>query len=81
MHGGNPEALSRIETLVRVVLPRAGSEQDAVGQATAIVAGLIQREAFTMSYSDAFFLLAIIMLLATLASLTMRRPQLPGRFL
>lgn len=81
VHSGNPEALSRMEALARTLRPRAPGEQDAVGQATAMVARVVQREAYTMSYADAFFLLGIIMLLATVASLVMRRPSLPGRFL
>ncbi len=81
VHSGNSEALIRIETLARTLRPRASGEQDAIGQATAMVARVVQREAYTMSYADAFFLLGIIMLLATVTSLAMRRPSLPGRFL
>lgn len=79
--GGSVDAAARIDTLAQALLPRAANQSEAYGQATAMLVNTVHREALILSYSDAFLMIGAIMLLATLLSLALRRPLLPGRFL
>lgn len=81
VQSGSPEVVSRIDTITHMLRLRATGAQDAASQANVMLGKVIQREAFTLSYSDAFFVIGMIMLLAVAASLALRRPPLPGRFL
>ncbi|MCO5151562.1 MULTISPECIES: DHA2 family efflux MFS transporter permease subunit [unclassified Shinella] len=81
VESGDADVAARIETLAQTVLPRAANPQEAVGQATALLARTVQREAYVLSYADAFLLIGAIMLLATALSLALRKTLLPGRFL
>jgi DHA2 family multidrug resistance protein len=81
VESGDVDVAARIETLAQTVLPRAANPQEAVGQATALLARTVQREAYVLSYTDAFLLIGAIMLLATALSLALRKTLLPGRFL
>ncbi|CAN7299801.1 DHA2 family efflux MFS transporter permease subunit [Rhizobium sp. LjRoot30] len=81
VESGSADVTARIETLAQTLLPRAGNPQEAVGQATALLARTVQREAYVLSYADALLLIGMIMLLATALSLALRKTLLPGRFL
>jgi DHA2 family multidrug resistance protein len=76
---GVGEAATRLGAIGAMLQPKTGS--DATQQAAIVIARAVQRDAFVMSYADAFFVLGAIILLATGVSLGMRRAPLPGKFL
>ncbi|MDF8357635.1 MFS transporter [Ensifer adhaerens] len=81
VQSGSAEVTSRLQMLASGLQSQGAGAQDALAQATAMIARSIQREAFVLSYSDAFFALGIVTLLGVVLTLGMRRPALPGRFL
>ncbi|MGO4625099.1 DHA2 family efflux MFS transporter permease subunit [Ensifer sp. 2YAB10] len=81
VQSGGTEVDQRLQTLAKGFRLQGASAQDALVQATAVIGRSLQREAFVLSYSDAFFVLGVVTLLAVAITLGMRRPVLPGRFL
>lgn len=55
--------------------------EETVGPATVMIARTVQREAYVMAYADAFTMLGMLVMLATLASVIIRPSKLPGRLL
>lgn len=81
VQGGDSEVQARIESVARMLQSRATDENDATQQATLILARIVQRESFLLSYCDAFLALGLLILIATALSLLLRKIQLPGKFL
>ncbi|WP_158665143.1 DHA2 family efflux MFS transporter permease subunit [Ensifer adhaerens] len=81
VQSGAAEVNQRLQTIANGFRSQGASAQDALAQATAVVGRSLQREAFVLSYSDAFLVLGIATLLVVAITLAMRRPTLPGRFL
>ena len=81
VQAGSVAVQSRLDALSPTLDARAAGAPDAMAQATALLARTVQREAFVMAYADAFLVLGVTFLLATLAVLFFRRASLPGKFL
>ena len=81
VQSGAAEVDQRLQVLANGFRVSGASAPDALAQATAVIGRSLQREAFVLSYSDAFFVLGIVTLLAVAITLGMRRPAMPGRFL
>jgi len=77
---GGPAA-QRLDALSQALDSYFPDTVGATKAATALVARLVQREAFVLAYRDAFLLLGGMMLIAALISLLFRRPILPGKLL
>jgi DHA2 family multidrug resistance protein len=71
----------RIEALSQALASHLPDAATATKATTALVARLVQREAFVLAYRDAFLLLGSMMLAAALISLLFRRASLPGKLL
>lgn len=78
---GSGPATQRIEALSQALSARYPDSEAAARAATALVARVVQREAFVLAYRDAFLLLGIMMLAAIVISFCFRRTPLPGKLL
>lgn len=70
----------RIEALSQTLMSHL-PDVTATKAATALIARLVQREAFVLAYRDAFLLLGSMMLAATLIGFLFRKTPLPGKLL
>jgi DHA2 family multidrug resistance protein len=65
----SPRTAQAIDQFTHVVAAKAPDTSAAHMQAVAVLANMVRREAFTMAYSDCFFVLGIALLLAILGLL------------
>ncbi len=78
---GAADVQYRIESLAAALDAHNSDQAIATARATAILARTVQQEAFVLAYSDMFAAIGLVVILAALVTLFMRRPLLPGKFL
>lgn len=78
---GAADVQYRIESLAAALGAHNSDPAIATARATAMLARTVQREAFVLAYSDMFAVIGLVIVLAALVTLLMRRPPLPGKFL
>jgi DHA2 family multidrug resistance protein len=71
----SPRTAQAIDQLTHVVAAKAPGASVAHQQAVAELANMVRREAFTMAYSDCFFVLGIALLVAMLGLLLVPKPR------
>ncbi|AUH64784.1 hypothetical protein CX676_11910 [Paracoccus zhejiangensis] len=81
VESGSALVQGRIDATAATLEAQAIDPALAADQATAMLAGTVQREAFVLAYADMFLLLGIALALTALLTLFMYRPKLPGKFL
>lgn len=78
---GAADVQGRIDRTAAMLEAHNSDPTTVTAQATAMLATTVQREAFVLAYSDMFVMIGLAIALAALATLFMRRPKLPGKFL
>ncbi|KAB2661638.1 multidrug efflux MFS transporter [Brucella tritici] len=78
---GAADVQGRIDRTAAMLEAHNSDPTTVTAQATAMLTRTVQREAFVLAYSDMFVMIGLAIALAALATLFMRRPKLPGKFL
>ena len=74
----NEATRERIDSLTRYFLTHGVSDQaEATHQAIVAIGQIVRRQAYIMAFSDTFYLLGMVLLIALVAALMLRKPQ-PG---
>ena len=81
VQGGDAMVQARQEATAAGLEAQGVDPTTAAAKASATLAGVIQREAFVLAYSDMFLILGLLMAAMSLVTLFMYRPKLPGKFL
>ena len=78
---GAADVQARIDRTATMLEAYNSDPAKVTAQATLMLARAVQREAFVLAYSDIFVLIGVGITLTALATLFLRRPLLPGKFL
>ncbi|TWI38247.1 DHA2 family efflux MFS transporter permease subunit [Paracoccus sulfuroxidans] len=81
VQGGDAAVQARLEASAAGLQAQGVDPATAAAKASATLAGIVQREAFVLAYSDMFLILGLLMAAMSLVTLFMYRPKLPGKFL
>ncbi len=73
----NEATRARIDSLTQYFLTHGVSDQaEATHRSIVAIGQIVRRQAYVMAYSDAFYLLGVVLLIALVAALLLRKPQL-----
>ena len=73
----NEATRARIDSLTQYFLSHGVADQaEATHQAIVAIGRTVRRQAYVMAYGDTFFLLGVVLLIALVAALLLRKPQL-----
>ena len=73
----NEATRARIDSLTQYFLTHGVSDQaEATHRAIVAIGQTVRRQAFVMAFSDTFYLLGVVLLIALVAALLLRKPQL-----
>ncbi len=72
----NEATRARIDSLTQYFLSHGvGDQAEATHQAIVAIGRTVRRQAYVMAYGDTFFLLGVVLLIALVAALLLRKPQ------
>lgn len=81
IESGQVAVQARLDASAAALQAQGVDPAAASAKATAMLAGVVQREAFVLAYADMFLVLGVMIAAMAAVTLFMYRPKLPGKFL
>lgn len=81
IESGQVAVQARLDASAAALQAQGVDPAAASAKATAMLAGVVQREAFVLPYADMFLVLGVMIAAMEAVTLFMYRPKLPGKFL